>query len=189
MKKILAGLLIAGLFVAFGAKAQAANFVGIDLNVTCGELEISLACSSFTSVSIGYNQTTIFTSSFTVRNVSAGVPVIMGLKTFDSNPWVLAKSTDVSTSSAAINKYAMQGLFNSSLPVAGDFAIQDCMFPSDTIVYAGDAAGEAFYGDQNASNVAPNADVDLWVRLMTPGTGTGIGARTMGVTVEAAVAP
>jgi hypothetical protein len=178
MKKLLTGVLVFGSLMAFVSGAKAALTQDLTITVTPnGTKSVSLSGATLDFGTLNLASTNNISSSVTVTN-DGNVPEAFGLriKTADS-VWS-------SGASAAPNVYNLRALFNSSLPVAGDFLANDDVVTQGSAVVA-TGAGSIYSGNQDASVVDPATDRGLWFKLDMPTTTTIISERSFVVEVSA----
>jgi hypothetical protein len=178
MKKILVGVLAFGSLLLFVSGAKAALTQDLTITVTPnGTKSVSLSGATLDFGTLNLASTNNISSSVTVTN-DGNVPEAFGLriKTADG-VWA-------SGSSAAPNVYNLRALFNSSLPVAGDFLVNDDVLTQGSAVVA-TGAGLIYSGNQDASVVDPATDRGLWFKLDMPTTTTIMSQRSFVVEVSA----
>lgn len=175
-KKVLVAFAMSVGILGFGKSASAANFASAAVKVTLsGTLSMSIVGSTFTTLSsVAPGGSVIAVSSITVLNDSVGIVETFSLKSFDSTPWTLANTP-------GFNQFALQGIFNSVAPVAGDFNI-----PADSLTAADKvSAPGTFEGNQSGAAVPPGQSRGLWVRFQAPTSTTSFGSRDLTVSIVA----
>ncbi|MBK8576490.1 MAG: hypothetical protein IPN90_12725 [Elusimicrobia bacterium] len=177
MNKKLLAVAITGLgLLGLGTSASALNFANANLKVTVnGDLSMTIVGSPDTTLpAVLVGGSSISGSAIVVKNDSLGMIETFTLKSFDSGTWLLK---DV----AGPNEMAIQALFNSAMPGAGDFVV-----PADSLTLVDKAAAPGiFEGDQSGAGVNPNGERSIWFKFDAPTATNSTGSRDLTVSIVA----
>ncbi len=177
MNKKLIGVVVAGLgLLGLSQYASAANFANANLKITLtGNLSMSIVGSPDTILpAVGPGGSSISGTAIVVLNDSVGLIETFSLKSFDSGSWVLRDT-------AGPNQLAIQALFNSVAPAAGDFVV-----PADSLTLTDKpAAAGVFEGDQTGFAVNPGEQRSIWFKFDAPTATNSYGSRDLSVGIVA----
>jgi len=177
MNKKLLAVAVASLgLLGLSQLASAANFANANLKITVnGTLSMSIVGSADVVMpAIGIGGSSVSGTALVVLNDSVGLIETFSLKSFDSGTWLLK---DV----AGPSQMAIQALFNSAAPAAGDFVV-----PADALTLVDKKAISGnFEGDQSGALVNPGEQRSLWFKFDAPTLSDSYGPRDLSVSIVA----
>ncbi len=175
-KKLVAVVVASFGLLGLSRSASAANFANANLKITVtGSLSMSIVGSPDTILpAVGPGGSSISGTAVVVLNDSVGLIETFSLKSFDSGTWLLK---DV----AGPNQMAIQALFNSAAPAAGDFVV-----PADSLTLVDKKADSGiFEGDQSGVAVNPGEQRSIWFKFNAPTATDSYGSRDLSVSIVA----
>lgn len=177
MNKKLLGVVVAGLgLLGLGQSASALNYANANLKITLtGTLSMSIVGSPDTILpAVAPGGSSISGTAIVVLNDSVGLIETFSLRSFDSGSWLLK---DV----AGPSQLAIQALFNSAAPAAGDFVV-----PADSLTLVDKKADLGiFQGDQSGATVNPGEQRSIWFKFDAPTATDSYGSRDLSVSIVA----
>lgn len=180
-KRLIAMGLLAGILAGKSLWALSSDTVNVTVTPSGSQsVVITEAEYDFGALSYGTDVSSIAATAVTVTN-DGTKPEGWALQLTDTGGW----TAGTTWADIGYNKFALQGLFNTTRPIVGDYADNDVILSASATNATG--TGAVYSGDETAAVVSPSVGSNtrsLWFRLHMPTSGADENQKTFVVTIS-----